>query len=139
MKRSEINSLIVSSIEFMKKMNFYLPPWAFRKPEDWKGQYLDCTEIIDNMLGWNLTDFGSGEFHKCGLIIFTIRNGNIKNKKPYAEKVLIIEELQVTPMHFHWGKMEDIVNRGGGNLVIELYNSNKEEKFSSEPVVVAID
>ena len=139
MKRSEINSLIVSSIEFLDKMNFSLPPWAFRKPEDWKGQYLNCSQIIDNMLGWNLTDFGSGEFHKSGLIIFTIRNGNKKDKKPYSEKVLIIEELQVTPMHFHWGKMEDIVNRGGGNLVIDLYNSDKEEQFSSEPVLVAID
>lgn len=86
-------------------MNFRLPPWAFRKPEEWKGQYNNCSEIIDNMLGWDLTDFGFGDFNKCGLILFTIRNGNfMKDKKPYAEKIMIVEELQETPMHFHWSR-----------------------------------
>lgn len=140
MKRSEINHLINNSIEFFSQMNFRLPPWAFCKPEDWTGKYSTCSEIIDNMLGWDLTDFGSGHFHKCGLILFTIRNGNIKkDKKPYAEKAMIMEELQETPMHFHWSKMEDIINRGGGNLVIELYNSDEKEKFSDKPVIVKTD
>ena len=140
MKRSEINKLISSSIEFFDQMNFRLPPWAFRKPEDWKGQYADCSEIVDNMLGWDLTDFGFGDFHKCGLILFTIRNGNFKkDRKPYAEKIMIVEELQETPMHFHWSKMEDIINRGGGNLVIELYNSNKEGGFTDLPVIFRTD
>lgn len=140
MQRSEINRLILSSIEFFDKMNFKLPPWAFRKPEDWKGQYIACREIVDNMLGWDLTDFGSGNFHQCGLILFTIRNGNYKKDlKPYAEKVMIVEELQETPMHFHWSKMEDIINRGGGNLVIELFNSDKKEQFSDRPVNVRTD
>jgi len=140
MKRSEINKLIISSIEFFDKMNFKLPPWAFRRPEEWKDQYSVCSEIVDNMLGWDLTDFGSGHFHQCGLILFTIRNGNYKKDlKPYAEKVMIVEELQETPMHFHWSKMEDIINRGGGNLVIELYNSDNEEQFSNKPVNVRTD
>ena len=140
MKRSEINKLISSSIEFFEQMNFRLPPWAFRKPEDWKGQYTDCSEIVDNMLGWDLTDFGFDDFHKCGLILFTIRNGNFKkDKKPYAEKIMIVEELQETPMHFHRIKMEDIINRGGGNLVIELYNSSKEGDFTDLPVIFRTD
>ena len=140
MKRSEINKLIRGSIGFFDQMNFKLPPWAFNKPEDWKGEYLNCSEIVDNMLGWDLTDFGSGAFHRCGLILFTIRNGNFKkDKKPYAEKIMIVEELQETPMHFHWNKMEDIINRGGGNLVIELCNSNDEEGFSDEPVNIRTD
>jgi D-lyxose ketol-isomerase len=140
MKRSEINQLIINSIEFFDKMNFKLPPWAFRKPEEWKGQNKNCSEIVDNMLGWDLTDFGIGDFHKYGLILFTIRNGNIKkDKKPYAEKIMIVEEMQVTPMHFHWSKMEDIINRGGGNLVIELYNSDKKERFSDKPFTVKTD
>jgi D-lyxose ketol-isomerase len=140
MKRSEINNLIISSVEFFNQMNFRLPPWAFRKPEEWKGQYSNCNEIIDNMLGWDLTDFGFGDFNKCGLILFTIRNGNfMKDKKPYAEKIMIVEELQETPMHFHWSKMEDIINRGGGNLVIELYNSDEEGGFNNKPVTVSID
>jgi len=140
MKRSEINSLIKDSIDFFEKMNFKLPPWAYWKPEDWKGKSETCSEIFENMLGWDLTDFGSGDFHKRGLILFTIRNGNIKkDKKPYAEKAMIVEEMQETPMHFHWSKMEDIINRGGGNLAIELYNSLDDHHFSDKPVLVKTD
>ncbi|NOX67339.1 MAG: D-lyxose/D-mannose family sugar isomerase [Chlorobi bacterium] len=140
MKRSEINQLIKNSIEFFNQMNFKLPPWAYWNPEDWRGKYETCNEIVDNMLGWDLTDFGSGDFLKQGLILFTIRNGNQqKDKKSYAEKIMIVEEMQETPMHFHWSKMEDIINRGGGNLVIELYNSDKNENFSSEDIEVKID
>jgi hypothetical protein len=140
MKRSEINNLIRESIAFFAEMNFRLPPWAFWKPEEWKGKYSSCSEIADNQLGWDLTNFGSGDFHKCGLILFTIRNGNIhKDKKPYAEKIMIVQEEQVTPMHFHWSKMEDIINRGGGNLVMELYNSDKSENFSDKPILIKTD
>lgn len=140
MKRSEINQRILSSIDFFNEMNFKLPPWAYWSPEDWKGKYDSCSEIVDNMLGWDLTDFGSGDFHRRGLILFTIRNGNFrKDKKPYAEKAMIVEELQETPMHFHWSKMEDIINRGGGNLVIDLYQSTPEEKLSDQSFTVKTD
>lgn len=140
MKRSEINQLIRESIEFFNLMNFKLPPWAFWKPADWKGKYETCYEIVDNMLGWDLTDFGSGDFHRRGLILFTLRNGNLKkDKKPYAEKAMIVEENQETPMHFHWGKMEDIINRGGGNLVLELFASDKKEQLSEAEFDIQID
>jgi hypothetical protein len=140
MKRSEINQLIAGSITFFDSMNFKLPPWAYWKPADWKGKYEICSEIADNMLGWDLTDFGCGDFHKRGLILFTIRNGNMKtDKKPYAEKIMIVEELQETPMHFHWSKMEDIINRGGGNLVVELYNSEGDHQFSGKTIKVKTD
>jgi D-lyxose ketol-isomerase len=140
MKRSEINLMIADSISFLDSMNFKLPPWAYWTAEDWKGKQATCGEIVENMLGWDLTDFGSGDFHKRGLILFTIRNGNIKkDQKPYAEKAMIVEELQETPMHFHWHKMEDIINRGGGNLVIELYDSLGDNQFSDKPLEVKID
>lgn len=140
MKRSEINKLIQESIIFFNEMNFKLPPWAFWNPEEWKGKYEDCSEIVDNMLGWDLTDFGSGNFLRQGLILFTIRNGNPdKDRKTYAEKAMIVEENQETPMHFHWSKMEDIINRGGGNLIIELYQSDEKEKFSKNDFSVKID
>ncbi len=99
MKRSKINQIIRESIEFMDKMNFKLPPWAFWEPSDWKGKYDTCNEIVDNMLGWDLTDFGSKDFYKKGLTLFTIRNGNLaKDKKPYAEKIMIVEENE-KPVH----------------------------------------
>lgn len=140
MKRSEINSKIKESIVFFDTMNFKLPPWAYWTPEEWKGKGESCGEIVANMLGWDLTDFGSGDFLKRGLMLFTIRNGNVaKDKKTYAEKIMIVEENQETPMHFHWSKMEDIINRGGGNLVIELYGSDDKEEFSNKPLELKID
>jgi D-lyxose ketol-isomerase len=140
MKRSEINKLILESIDFFNQMNCMLPPWAFWKPEEWKGKYDSCAEITDNMLGWDLTDFGGGDFRRRGLILFTLRNGNLKkDKKPYAEKAMIVEENQETPMHFHWNKMEDIINRGGGNLVLELFASDEKEGLSNAEFDIRID
>lgn len=140
MKRSEINRLIKRSIAFFEDMKFKLPAWGYWKPQDWKGKKKVCAEIIENMLGWDITDFGSGNFAKKGLILFTIRNGNLAKKdKIYAEKIMIVGEEQDTPMHFHWKKMEDIINRGGGNLVIELYGSTDDEELSNRPLDVKID
>ena len=140
MKRSEINQLIEEAEAFFKEKNFILPPWAYWSPDKWQGMAETCSEIKENMLGWDLTDFGSRNFHIRGLLLFTIRNGNPQiDHKPYSEKIMIVEENQETPMHFHWKKMEDIINRGGGNLVIELYNSTADEQLADTEVLVKID
>jgi len=140
MKRSEINLLISEAKKFFEEKRFKLPPWGYWSPEEWKGRAESCSEIYENMLGWDLTDFGSGDFKKRGLLLFTIRNGNIKkDKKPYAEKIMIVEENQETPLHYHWYKMEDIINRGGGNLVIELYNSTKDDQLDDKEVRIKTD
>jgi len=130
------------AVEFLDRMNFKLPPFAFWGPEEWKDKGSDYDEIRDNMLGWDITDFGSGDFQKVGLLLFTIRNGSFameKYIKPYAEKLLIVEEEQITPYHFHWSKMEDIINRGGGNLMVKVYNSTEDGKFADTPVPVSMD
>lgn len=140
MKRSEINQILKNAKVFMAEKQFILPPWAYWSVTDWKNNKEDASEIIKNMLGWDITDFGSGDFYQRGLFLFTIRNGKLNvDKKPYAEKIMIVEESQETPMHFHWAKMEDIINRGGGNLVIELYNSTRDNKFDSSPVSFKTD
>lgn len=83
------------------------------------------------MLGWDITDDGMGAFDKMGFPLITIRNGNLKLKekysKVYAEKLLYLKESQYFPMHFHWYKAENIINRGGGNVLIRVYNSTKDE------------
>lgn len=135
MKRSEINQLISEAIVFFSQKSFILPPWGYWTPRDWKGKAETCSEIAENMLGWDLTDFGSGNFLKRGLLLFTIRNGKLgKDKKPYAEKIMIVEENQETPMHYHWNKMEDIINRGGGNLIIELHNSTTGNQLANTDI-----
>lgn len=140
MKRSEINKIIENARAFLAEKQFILPPWAYWGIDDWNKNKQDAGEIIDNMLGWDITDFGSGDFYSRGLFLFTIRNGKFnRDKKPYAEKIMIVEENQETPMHHHWTKMEDIINRGGGNLVIELYNTTPENKFDDKQVHFRID
>lgn len=142
MKRSEINNIIREGIKFFDEMNFKLPPFAYFTPDEWKEKGEEYDEIRNNMLGWDITDFNGGDFKKDGLFLFTIRNGNLNDpncEKPYAEKIMIVEEEQVTPYHFHWHKMEDIINRGGGNLVIKLYNSTEDGKFADTPVKVLKD
>ena len=117
-----------------------LPEWASWSPEKWKGTYEKCSEIVDNKLGWDITDFGSGDFNRQGLSLFTIRNGNWDKKdKMYCEKIMVAGEEQETPMHFHWNKTEDIINRGGGNLVMELFMATDDDKFSDKPVTASID
>ena len=85
------------------------------------------------MLGWDITDFGSGDFDKIGFSLITIRNGNRKmaDKYPkvYAEKLLYLKEGQSAANHFHWFKTEDIINRGGGNALIRVYNSLPDEEI----------
>ena len=95
----------------------------------------------DCMLGWDITDYGKGEFDKFGFSLITIRNGNQamadKYPKVYAEKLLYLKEGQYAPNHFHWYKTEDIINRGGGNVLIRVYNSlpNEEVDLESEVTV----
>ena len=142
MKRSELNQIMRNAVEFAKNMNFSLPPFAYWGPEDWESKGEEYDEIRENMLGWDVTDFGSNDFHRIGLLMFTIRNGNLNKgeyPKPYCEKLLIVEEEQVTPYHFHWNKMEDIINRGGGNLLVKVYNSTDDEKLADTPVQISKD
>ncbi|MFC1652952.1 D-lyxose/D-mannose family sugar isomerase [Planctomycetota bacterium] len=141
MKRSEINTLQKSAIAFLKEQKCYLPRWAYWTADEWAANRGKTQGVIQNMLGWDITDFGSGEFYKIGLLLFTLRNGNVDNPKgkPYCEKLLIVRERQITPWHFHWNKMEDIINHGGGNLVIEMANVTDDERRADTPVVVQID
>ena len=130
MKRSEINKIMKDAVDFAAKMNFLPPPFVYWNAKDWEDKGEEYDELRDNLLGWDITDFGSGDFAKVGLLMITIRNGSYqdpKYTKPYAEKLLIVEEGQVTPYHFHRKKMEDIINRGGGNLIVKLYNSTEDE------------
>lgn len=142
MKRSEINRIIQDGIEFFKAHHFALPPFAFWSPEEWRSRGKEYDEIRDNHLGWDITDFGSGDYQHTGLFLLTLRNGNInipKYRKTYAEKIMIVGESQVTPFHFHWKKTEDIINRGGGNLMIRLFNATSDGEFANTPVTVHSD
>ncbi|MFA6480143.1 MAG: D-lyxose/D-mannose family sugar isomerase [Victivallaceae bacterium] len=122
MKRSEINRILSDAVSFFNKCQFHLPPWAFWSMEEWKSKGGEYDEIRTKRLGWDITDFGIGEFNKYGLLLFTLRNGesNPDASKNYCEKIMIAKHEQYTLEHYHVCKTEDIINRGGADLVMCL-------------------
>ena len=144
MKRSEINAALREMEQMINEYRFALPEFCHFTPEDWKTKGHDYDEVRDNMLGWDITDYGLGKFDELGFSLITLRNGNLamreKYSKTYAEKLLYLKEGQYAPMHFHWSKMEDIINRGGGNILIRVYNADRDEEIDREsPVTVHVD
>jgi len=144
MKRSEINRILKEGIDFLQSRGFHLPPFAHWTPEEWRLKGPECRQITDAQLGWDITGFSGGDFSRLGLLLFTMRNGSFQDSrdpfsKDYSEKIMVVREEQVTPTHFHFSKMEDIINRGGGRLVIQLWNSTPEEKLSHTDVEVSCD
>ncbi len=144
MKRSKINAIIREADRFIKEQGFYLPPFAYWTPAEWKNKGEEVREIVENGLGWDITDMGQGDYEHLGLFLFTVRNGDPANLKSgqgkiYAEKIMITGVGQVTPLHFHWNKTEDIINRGGGKLMIQVYNSTENEGLADTEVRISMD
>lgn len=131
MKRSEINRAIRWAKEVLERNSLKLPPFAYWATEDWLQNRAALENLRKVMLGWDVTDFGSGDFSHVGGVLFTIRNGCLEDPSygtPYAEKLIILrhETKQALPLHFHIAKTEDIINRGGGTLGIQLYASTPD-------------
>jgi len=144
MKRSEINKVMQEGLTFLDAMKFKLPPFATWTLQQWKEKGEECREIVEQQLGWDITDFGSGDFLHIGLLLFTLRNGTLEELKTadgkiYAEKILIVRENQITPTHFHFQKMEDIINRGGGDLEIQFWNATEQEQLADTDVHLSTD
>ena len=140
MKRSEINRYINDAKNFFAEHQFHLPVWVDWSPAEWATKGKECEEIRRNQLGWDVTDFATGKFEEIGLTLVTIRNGNVKyDNKTYCEKIMFVRENQVTPTHFHWKKMEDIIHRGGGTFCVRLWKADENEQPTDEVCKVQID
>lgn len=142
MKRSEINRILRSAEALFARHGFRLPPFAARQPSQWNRAPESDQEILTRGLGWDVTDFGSGQFGKTGLTLVTLRNGPPQptpGQKPYAEKAMIVLPGQATPAHFHHQKTEDIIVRGGGRLVVRVWNATPDDRLADSEVVVATD
>ena len=142
MKRSQINNVIDRAIEVMDSKGIKLPPWGYWTREHWDATTVDANEIRLHGLGWNVTDFGSGDFQKTGLVLFVVRNGCLQDNQPittktYAEKYLIVDAGQVVPWHFHWAKTEDLINRSGAPLEVELGWAAEDERSLADRTVAA--
>ena len=139
MKRSEVNEAIEWAKELLYRYKITLPEIAYWDLNDWKKNADKIDTIKKVMLGWDITDYGLDTFDKVGGVLYTVRNGDQNNSSigvPYAEKYILLKESQALPMHFHYTKTEDIINRAGGVLALRLYNANQDESIDIESDVV---
>lgn len=143
MKRSAINRALTWAKDMAQELCVPLPDFAAFSPADWRAQPLaEWNEVLACELGWDVTDFGGDAFEKVGLTLFTFRTGRVGTSytKPYAEKALFIDVGQATPFHFHFRKIEDIINRGGGVLAMRLHHATKDETLDeTRDVIVSVD
>ncbi|TKW67067.1 MAG: D-lyxose/D-mannose family sugar isomerase [Paracoccus denitrificans] len=136
MKRSEINAAIRRADATLEQHGWAMPDFASWSGEDHRAHATRSEWLRDRQIGWDVTDFGSGEFARRGLVLFCVRNGifGAEGERPYAEKLLFVEVGQETPFHAHRMKLEDIIVRGGGTLCIEFTPEGSETPLSGEPV-----
>ena len=145
MKRSTVNEIMGQAIEFMDSFQIKLPPFAYWTPDEMQARRAEAQGVIQAGLGWDITDYGQGRFDELGLFLFTLRNGSQEDLKAgrgmcYAEKIMISRADQISPMHRHIVKAEDIINRGGATLALELFNSRDDGSIDTETdVEVACD
>jgi D-lyxose ketol-isomerase len=141
MKRSEVNEIMRKADEFIRSFGYILPPFAYWSVDEFRRRKSEAKAIIENHLGWDITDYGKGNFGGLGLFLFTVRNGKpadlAKGRgKLYAEKIMISRRDQFSPMHRHNIKAEDIINRGGGTLVLELFMPDAKGDIDRKAEVV---
>jgi hypothetical protein len=104
MKRSQINKALKDAMTGFKAANWVLPP----EPR------------------WDVTDCGLGDFDRVGLVLV-----NLSEQPEYCEKIMYSKFRQVTPMHAHRRKKEDIICRAG-RLAIELWKDHPERTAKGE-------
>lgn len=122
MRRSEINAILEQGEAFIRSFGYVLPPFAYYSVAEMAA----APVYRQRGLGWDITDYGQGRFEELGLFLFTVRNGpradmGKQRGMHYAEKIMISRKNQLSPMHRHFQKTEDIINRGGSALVLELF------------------
>ncbi|MCB9993454.1 MAG: D-lyxose/D-mannose family sugar isomerase [Hyphomicrobiaceae bacterium] len=132
MKRSDVNRIMREADAFIRSFGYVMPPFAYWTPDEFRANRDVAANIVGANLGWDITDYGLGDFMDTGLFLFTVRNGNVADLARgrgmlYAEKAMISRKDQYSPMHRHNLKAEDIINRGGGTLVIELFGDTNGE------------
>jgi D-lyxose ketol-isomerase len=140
--RSLINRSIAEAAATFARFGIALPPWATWTPAEWATKGPECDEIRHCMLGWDVTDFGSGDFPFLGRTLFTLRNGTTRvpgYPKTYAQKYLFDPENQRAPAHFHRSKREDICCLAGGNVMVQLSAAGPDDRPSTAPLTIKVD
>ncbi len=107
MKRSQINRVYHAACDCFARNGWTLPP----NPR------------------WDITDFGLGRFDEVGLTLV-----NLTEQPEYCEKLMYAKRGQVTPLHAHRIKKEDIICRCG-RLVVELWADRPDVVNAGTPGV----
>ena len=140
MKRSRVNAILAEAEEMFARHSVALPPFAHWSPQEMAAR-APGTRIAQARMGWDVTDYGQGEFDRLGLFLFTLRNGRLADLREgggmaYAEKLLISRRDQLSPMHTHVVKAEDIICRGvdapGARLAVQLHGSAPDGSFDPD-------
>jgi D-lyxose ketol-isomerase len=145
MKRSRVNEIIREADAFIRSFGYVLPPFAHLSPGEMQARKSELATVVGRRMGWDITDYGQGRFDELGLFLFTVRNGIAADLAKgggmlYAEKIMISRKDQLSPMHRHYLKAEDIINRGGGTLVLELFMPAADGTIDpNAPVSVPVD
>ena len=106
MKRSEINAAYREALAVFQRTGCSLPP----RPR------------------WDITDCGSGDFNRCGLVLV-----NLADEPEYSEKLIYLRPGQAIPAHTHRKKKEDIICRRG-ELMMELWAGSPAGDQRETPV-----
>ena len=149
MKRSFVDARIDAMLALCERHGVRLPAFAHWRDEDYRADPAAARRILEGGLGWNVVEFKPGCFAQTGLSVFTLRMGDWRQLSQgrgrlYAEKVLLAEDGQRTPHHYHIVKTEDIVNRGGARFVVELFKVDRagsplKERFRALKDVKTLD
>ena len=141
MKRSEINRLIEDALKFFQEMHFKLPPLGYLDT----GAMEQAGGIVrgsgNESVGMGPHGFWYREF-QCGRVAAFHPSKRESATRPEALCGKNHDRPGGTgdPHAFSTGpKMEDIINRGGGNLMIQLYPSDREGGFAKKSFQVSLD
>jgi D-lyxose ketol-isomerase len=126
----------------LRRSDFTCPPSPIGRPNT--GEREAQKQAKSAHTRWAGTDFGLNDFASKGVLLFTIRNGSLEQLaagtgKVYCEKILVCQTNQLVLHHFHKSKTEDIINRNGGRLEIELYQTDQSGRITDADVTVSLD
>ncbi len=107
MKRSEIDGAIDRARDLAAAHRFALPPFATWGRAEWLRRLDEMAPTLRRGIGWDVTDFGRGDFARFGLTLCTLRNGSLVERdagvgETFAEKLMMVEVGQETPFHLRF-------------------------------------
>jgi D-lyxose ketol-isomerase len=133
MKRSQINAALQAARDLLARCQWDLPEWADWSEAEHAANPAVSACLYAQELGWDVTDFGQGDFEARGVTSFCIRNGEpaLLSNQPGCEHLHFVADGQIWPFHAHKAKREEITVRCGGNLMVAF---TRHGSFEDAPV-----